>query len=71
MLRWLTDIPAHGRAPSIAIILGAIALVGLVDYGAGFWFSLQFFYLLTIVWWFSCWCCISIISNVCGRGGPS
>jgi signal transduction histidine kinase len=31
------------------VILGAIALLGIVDYGAGFWFSLQFFYLIPIL----------------------
>ncbi|MDB6128215.1 MAG: histidine kinase [Verrucomicrobia bacterium] len=47
-MRILTDVPHHGRGLSIAIIVGLVGLIGVIDYSTGPRLSLDLFYLIPI-----------------------
>jgi signal transduction histidine kinase len=49
ILARLTKTPSHSRFQSALLVVGLVALIGLVDYLVGVWISLQFFYLIPVV----------------------
>lgn len=46
---WLVSAPPQRRARSFAIIFAVVVAIGWLDYLAGFWVSLQLFYLIPIL----------------------